>query len=251
MSTKNFYSWSCTLIAFKYTNYLTISTAKSLLGLATGRAAAVTEEKGDYIVPDTLATIAAGATMTVDVAGQKVQLTTTNPVTAGDTLAATAANLQTDLQTAITDAMAAQELTNGKEGYINPADVTVTAENSALKIEGPLGTDITFDESDLAIALGLNPSAKPAAEEKVSGSMILQIGANEGQAMSFNIEDMSAKALGVDGDNINLSTQEGVQKSIANLDTAAENTQNAELRIRDKIWHLRWLRTVRIIFFLR
>ena len=95
-----------------------------------------------------------------------------------------------------------------------------------------------------------------------SGSGItLQIGANEGQTMSFSIGDMSARALGVDGNKVDLSTQEGAQKAtsiidkaikkvsqtrgemgaiqnrlehtIANLDTAAENTQNAESRIRD------------------
>ncbi len=89
----------------------------------------------------------------------------------------------------------------------------------------------------------------------------LQIGANEGQTMSFSLEDMSARSLGVDGNNVDLSTQEGAQKAsttidaaikmvsqargrmgaiqnrlehtIANLDTAYENTQNAESRIRD------------------
>ena len=95
-----------------------------------------------------------------------------------------------------------------------------------------------------------------------SGSGItLQIGANEGQTMSFSLEDMSARALGVDGNKVDLSTQEGAQEAtstidaaiktvsaargrmgaiqnrlehtIANLDTAAENTQQAESRIRD------------------
>ncbi len=93
------------------------------------------------------------------------------------------------------------------------------------------------------------------------GGITLQIGANYGQTMSFSIEDMSARALGVEGNKIDLSTQEGAQKAtdridaavkkvsatrarmgaiqnrlehtIANLDTAAENTQNAESRIRD------------------
>ena len=79
--------------------------------------------------------------------------------------------------------------------------------------------------------------------------------------MSFSLEDMSARSLGVDGNNVDLSTQEGAQKAsttidaaikmvsqargrmgaiqnrlehtIANLDTAYENTQNAESRIRD------------------
>ncbi len=91
--------------------------------------------------------------------------------------------------------------------------------------------------------------------------MTLQIGANEGQTMSFTLEDMSARALGVDGNKVDLSTQAGAQKAtttidgaikivsqargrmgaiqnrlehtIANLDTAAENTQQAESRIRD------------------
>ena len=91
--------------------------------------------------------------------------------------------------------------------------------------------------------------------------LTLQIGANEGQTMSFSIDDMSARALGVDGNKVDLSTQAGAQKAtttideaikkvseqrgrlgaiqnrlehtISNLDTAAENTQNAESRIRD------------------
>ena len=79
--------------------------------------------------------------------------------------------------------------------------------------------------------------------------------------MTFSMDDMSARALGVDGNKVDLSTQEGAQKAtttiddaikkvstqrgrlvavqnrlehtISNLDTAAENTQNAESRIRD------------------
>ena len=89
----------------------------------------------------------------------------------------------------------------------------------------------------------------------------LQIGANEGQTMKFSIGDMSAEALGVEKDDIDLSTQEGAKKAtstideaikkvssqrselgaiqnrlehtISNLDTAAENTQTSESRIRD------------------
>lgn len=89
----------------------------------------------------------------------------------------------------------------------------------------------------------------------------LQIGANEGQTMSFSVGDMSARSLGVDGNKVDLSTQSGAQKAtttidaaikkvsqargrmgavqnrlehtISNLDTASENTQTAESRIRD------------------
>lgn len=100
---------------------------------------------------------------------------------------------------------------------------------------------------------------KPSAAD--SKGIELQIGANEGQTMKFSIGDMSAEALGVEKDDINLSTQDGAKKAtttideaikkvssqrselgaiqnrlehtISNLDTAAENTQTSESRIRD------------------
>ncbi len=40
-----------------------------------------------------------------------------------------------------------------------------------------------------------------------SGGITLQIGANEGQTMTFSMDDMSARALGVDGNKVDLSTQ--------------------------------------------
>jgi len=94
-----------------------------------------------------------------------------------------------------------------------------------------------------------------------SGGMILQVGANEGQTMQFNIGDMSAAALGVSGNNVRVDTQDRassaittidkaiekvskqrstlgavqnrLEHTIANLDTSAENLQQAESRIRD------------------
>ena len=91
--------------------------------------------------------------------------------------------------------------------------------------------------------------------------IILQVGANEGQTMSFSIEDMSATALGINASNVDLSTQTGASNSlgkiddaiakiskqrsllgavqnrlehtIANLDNTAENLQAAESGIRD------------------
>lgn len=91
--------------------------------------------------------------------------------------------------------------------------------------------------------------------------IILQVGANEGQTMSFSIDDMSARALGVNDSKVNMNTQqsasdsigyidEAIQKvskqrsllgavqnrlehTIANLDNTAENLQTAESGIRD------------------
>ena len=91
--------------------------------------------------------------------------------------------------------------------------------------------------------------------------IVLQVGANEGQTMSFAIDDMSTRALGVTESRVNMSTQksatesigyidEAIQKvskqrsllgavqnrlehTISNLDNTAENLQAAESGIRD------------------
>ena len=125
-------------------------------------------------------------------------------------------------------------------------------------------TDITMGAGTAGAGLGSTDAmwGQAGYDGVSSGAGItLQIGANEGQTMSFSIDDMSARALGVDGNKVDLSTQAGAQKAtdtidaaikkvsaqrgrmgaiqnrlehtISNLDTAAENTQTAESRIRD------------------
>ncbi len=102
--------------------------------------------------------------------------------------------------------------------------------------------------------------ASTGSSSSASG-ITLQIGANEGQTMTFSLDNMSAASLGVDGKKVDLSTQSSAQKSttaidaaikkvsasrgkmgavqnrlehtISNLDTASENMQTAESRIRD------------------
>ncbi len=125
-------------------------------------------------------------------------------------------------------------------------------------------SDITMGGTTTGVGLGSSKAlwGQDGYESaSASGGITLQIGANEGQTMTFSMDDMSARALGVDGNKVDLSTQEGAQKAtttiddaikkvstqrgrlgavqnrlehtISNLDTAAENTQNAESRIRD------------------
>ena len=113
-------------------------------------------------------------------------------------------------------------------------------------------------EADNAAKTTLN--LKPSSTATGKG-IELQIGANEGQTMNFTLDDMSADALGVGGNNVNLSTQDSaktatttidaaikkvsaargrmgavqnrLEHTINNLDTASENLQTAESRIRD------------------
>ena len=128
------------------------------------------------------------------------------------------------------------------------------AQKTGLKAYTAAATN-TIGKEDAGTFIAIKPTAGEAS------GIELQIGANEGQSMKFSIGDMSAKALGVDGEKIDLSTQENAKKAtttldeaikkvseqrsqlgavqnrlehtISNLDTAAENTQTAESRIRD------------------
>ena len=100
-----------------------------------------------------------------------------------------------------------------------------------------------------------------AGSSNTGNGIELQIGANEGQTMSFTLDDMSADALGVGVGKVDLSKQESaktatttidaaikkvsaargrmgavqnrLEHTINNLDTASENMQTAESRIRD------------------
>ena len=141
----------------------------------------------------------------------------------------------------------------GTDGTVGDADAGAMAKLISAK------TGINAEQDGTtASTVNLKPSASSSTAGK---GMTLQIGANEGQTMSFSIDDMSAKSLGVDGNKVDLATQDGAQKAtttidaaikkvsaqrsklgavqnrlehtIANLDTAAENTQTSESRIRD------------------
>ena len=139
-----------------------------------------------------------------------------------------------------------------------------------VKVTGTSGTDTKTMAALIKAKTGIEAEADNAAKTTLNlkpsstatGKGIeLQIGANEGQTMNFTLDDMSADALGVGGNNVNLSTQDSaktatttidaaikkvsaargrmgavqnrLEHTINNLDTASENLQTAESRIRD------------------
>lgn len=144
--------------------------------------------------------------------------------------------------------------------YVLCADLAKIEDDHA-KMASLISTKTGINATVNAGADGIDLKAGTAGSAAAKKGMTLQIGANEGQTMSFNIDNMSAKALGVDGNKVDLSSQAGAQKAtttideaikkvssargrmgaiqnrlehtISNLDTAAENTQTAESRIRD------------------
>ena len=176
-------------------------------------------------------------------------------VAAGDGMDTIAANLQAQINTAI------GTYNTGRDTDDLLKNVTVeVSKDGRLVVNSESGT-VSFSDfgsGEAVKKLGLDSAGTKTA---ANGGMTLQIGANEGQTMNFGIKDMSAAALGVAGNKVDLSTQDGAKKAtttiddaikkvsaqrselgavqnrlehtIANLDTAAENTQTAESAIRD------------------
>ena len=156
------------------------------------------------------------------------------------------------------------------EALLAEAGLSMDVELSGPDPDAPntlfvLNGDATIDVP-LADGQGLGDTDAWLGQDKygvTSGGkgIVLQIGANEGQTMSFSIDDMSARALGVNESKVNMATQksasdslgyidEAIQKvskqrsllgavqnrlehTISNLDNTAENLQAAESRIRD------------------
>jgi len=143
-----------------------------------------------------------------------------------------------------------------------------TADNGTDEPNTLMAVDSTAAKQDLVLdggaGLGDTDAFLGQANYDVTsaaGGMKLQVGANEGQTISFNIDDMSALSLGVNGTNVRVDDQDKAASSIkaidgaiekvskqrsalgaiqnrlehtiANLDVAAENLQTAESRIRD------------------
>ena len=190
----------------------------------------------------------------MNINGQSLVVTPT-AVAANATMASVATNLATNINAAIdtynADRDDADKLKNVTVDVSKDGRLVVSSESGSVSFSD-------FGTGEAAKKLGLDASATKTA---ANGGMTLQIGANEGQTMNFGIEDMSAAALGVDGGKVDIASQSGAQKAtttidaaikkvseqrsklgavqnrlehtIANLDTASENTQTSESRIRD------------------
>ena len=159
-----------------------------------------------------------------------------------------------DIEALLAEAGLSMEVTLSSSGDPDePNTIFITDSTVEKKIELKNGAGLGDEDAYLG-------EAKYGTQAGGRG-VILQVGANEGQTMSFSIDNMSATALGVNDSNVDLSTQTGASKSlgkideaiarvskqrsllgavqnrlehtIANLDNTAENLQAAESNIRD------------------
>ena len=159
-----------------------------------------------------------------------------------------------DIEALLAEAGLSMDVTLSSSGAPDePNTVFITDSNETVELQLENGEGLGDEDAYLG-------EAKYGVQAGGRG-IILQVGANEGQTMSFSIENMSATALGVNDSNVDLSTQTGASNSlgkidnaiakiskqrsllgavqnrlehtIANLDNTAENLQAAESGIRD------------------
>jgi flagellin len=171
---------------------------------------------------------------------------------ADDTIAGDQTTVAGALQKDINDALDAYKELTGRDF----GNVTVSVKDGALSVTSSKPETVTmeFGVDDATEALGL-----AGAGTEATGGLNFHIGANKGQSINLQVNDMGASALEIA--DIDVSTREGADNAIASIDkaiesvsqersklgavqnrlehtisnlgTSAENLQAAESRIRD------------------
>ena len=221
-------------------------------------------------------TIAAGSQFQMDINGTKVTVTVATQITKTSSqtvvnMSTVAANLQTDIQSAVNAYNTAMGLTPGTYDKasgltgLTTSDFTVEAADDGgflIKYNGDV-EDVKFSfndigEKDIAASLGLANGSSMAGGNR---GLILQIGdtADSFNQIAVSVANMSSLGIGVASVDISKregaasaidtiraaidkvseqravlgATQNRLEYTINNLDTASENLQSANSRIRD------------------
>ena len=229
-------------------------TADALVNTLTGGGIDGTTGKGLGTTTYAGEAIAATEKFYMEINGQSLVVTPA-VVAANAEMKTVATGLQASIKTAI------DAYNTGRDEDDKLKDVKVDVSKDGRLVISSESGPVSFSDFGAGEAvkkLGLDSAGTKTA---ANGGMTLQIGANEGQTMTFAIGDMSATSLGVAGNKVDLSTQDAAKKAtttidaaikkvssqrsqlgavqnrlehtISNLDTAAENTQTAESNIRD------------------
>lgn len=203
------------------------------------------------------ATVATDALMNMSINSVPMSVVLTGDITNADGMAASATQLQTDINISILAANTTSGKTLGQEGFIEDATVTVT-DDGRFNISSPSGS-ISFSDNDGSTSakdLGLTGAQTSAAG---GGGITFQIGANNDQTITFGINDMRTTALGISSIDVSSATgaasaitaidaatktvsseraklgaiSNRLEHTILNLGTSSENLTSAESRIRD------------------
>ena len=117
-----------------------------------------------------------------------------------------------DIEAILAEAGLSMEVTLSGEDPDEPNTVFMTNSGTTVNVKLTGGQGL----GDTDAYLGQTKYGTSAGGKGI----ILQVGANEGQTMSFSIDNMNATALGVNAANVDLSTQDGASKSLENIDEA-------------------------------
>jgi flagellin len=106
------------------------------------------------------------------------------------------------------------------------ADMTVKAVGDYFVFEtGDVGANTEFEITAAHVDLGLT-AREEKGQDALNVDVNLQIGANEGQSLSFSIADMRAKALGITSDASGNRTYTGADGNIISVNYSTNTVQN-------------------------
>lgn len=136
----------------------------------------------------------------------------------------------TELETSL--GLTGLTVTQGEDAKISlesgfGATATMSSSGKDITITDQSGFSMKIEVDKAATITGAGTSIK--IDVLSSGPMMLQIGANEGQTMEVRIPQVTPKTLGID--NVNMTTQEGAEKAITQLDSAITEVSSIRAKL--------------------
>lgn len=111
----------------------------------------------------------------------------------------------------------------GGSGFSNSTIITADGNNVTIKASGGFEMHVELDDNLTGTGLRLQCYVLD------SGTMTIQLGANEGQEMDIELPEVTCKAIGID--KINAYTSQGAGKAITACDNAISYISQARSRI--------------------
>jgi len=172
---------------------------------------------------DALTSLANTDKLSLDVNGSKIDVTLANvggslALTEGSDISAAAALLKTDINQALSDY---KDLTGTDYGTV---DVTVKDGAFVVSSSKADTVNVKFGVDANSTKLGLAGTAS-----STSGGLDFQIGANKGQSINLQLNDMSTKGLKIA--DLDVSTSAGADNAIKSLDDAIKNVSTERSKL--------------------
>lgn len=166
--------------------------------------------------------IAATSVADLTVNGVLLAVTLSVAAATGGAMSAVATSLATAINKSIANANKASGKIAGQEGFLKDVTVNVTTDGklSINSDSGPV-TLANRSGSTAVTDLGLSDAQTSAAS---GGGMSFQVGANQGQMVSFGIKDMRSAAIGITG--VDVTTQTGASSALTTLDSAIKKVSS-------------------------